>query len=474
MRDFMSSLWSSLVGTDKPPTPVEAAPVRKLNRRFRRRRQHADDGVPAPPTSADSAPIDNVPPGMAATLRRIFDGRDPAQAGSIHLLGLDSIRDRMGDRWTQVVDRVHQLAEKLLTGHLSPQDAWFRHGDETYVVIFAHLGPDRARLVCAKVVEELQRLLLGDVDTASIVVHTALHNMGSDTMFVPANLDQMLNSAARKVPATSTPTVAWPLGAGTHRPLGSETAGPLRIRYRPVWDVRQQVLSVYKARCCRDRPGRAPLLDYECLDDPADGQAILELDMRVANEAVDVALELYDNRFRFFLSLPVHVESLAVLDRRHRLVRTLRAIPAHLRPFMTYHLYGVPPGMPSGRLLELASAVKPFGRTVLMEMEMQVADLAAAGAAGVRVACVTLPAGASVERWRHDLTRFGTAAARHHLRAAVEGVDNLALEDLCEEAGIGFLSGDLIGDWVDVPEHVVRKSRTDFIRQKPVIDRSRL
>lgn len=471
MRDFMSSLWSSLVGTDEPPLPVEAPLVRKAGRRFRRRRRQADADMAAPAAPAAAPPIDNVPPGMAATLRRIFEGRDPTQAGSIHMLGLDSIRDRMGDRWTQVVDRVHQLAEKLLTTHLSPQDAWFRHGDETYVVIFAHLGPDRARLVCAKVVEELQRLLLGDVDTASIIVHTALHDMGSDTMFVPTNLDQMLEAAARKAPATILPTL---LDTATRRTLGTDMAGPLRIRYRPVWDVRQQVLSVYKARCCRDRPGRGPLLDYECLDDPTDGQAILELDMRVANEAVDVALELYDNRFRFFLSLPVHVESLAVLDRRHRLVRTLSAIPAHLRPFMTYHLYGVPPGMPSGRLLELVSAVIPFGRTVLMEMEMQIADLAAASAAGVRVACVTLPAGANVERWRQDLTRFGAGTTRHHLRAAVEGVDNLALEDLCEEAGIGFLSGDLIGDWVDVPEHVVRKSRTDFIRQKPLIDRARL
>jgi hypothetical protein len=30
-----------------------------------------------------------------------------------------------------------------------------------------------------------------------------------------------------------------------------------------------------------------------------------------------------------------------------------------------------------------------------------------------------------------------------------------------------FLSGDLIGGWVDVPEHIVRRSRTDFQRQRP-------
>lgn len=456
MRKFMTSILKSLFGAGDAP-PAEAPGPRP---RFRR---------PEPPAPAPSFPAPADMPGqddheIAARLRRIFDGRDPTQAGSIHLLGLDSLQEKLGARWTNVAARVHALTGKLLDQHLSSQDAWFRHGDESYVVVFAHLGPEQARLICAKVVEELQIMLLGHADTDSITVRTMVHEIGSDVMLVPASLTQMLDAARGEVRSGPVHGPALVPTSGFRASLLAR-AGPPLVRYRPVWDVKKQVLSLYMARCCREREGRSPLWGYDCLDDPEDVAAILDLDLHVARDALETAIELYENRFRFFLSLPLHFESLAVTARRQEVMGTLRSIPRHLLPYMTYHLYGVPAGVPAGRLSELAAALKPFGRTVMLEQPATGMGLSAAEAAGVRVVNITLPGEASVERWRPEITRFAANAARHRLLPAVEGVGSLEMEDLCEEAGIRFLSGDLIGGWVDVPEHVVRRSRTDFQRQ---------
>lgn len=398
---------------------------------------------------------------MQDALRRIFTRRDPAQAGSIHLVGLESLRSRLGARWASVSDRVHMLTIRLLSQYLSPQDTWFRHEGDVYVVVFAKLGPLEARLICGKVVEELQNLLLGVADASTIMVRTVVHEIGSDVMFVPANLKQMLDAAAASLGHRTGQDVDNAVDVHLH---AAEPVAPLEVRYRPVWDVKQQVISVFIARACRPRRGRAPLWGLDCLADPADAQQVLEMDMMVIRESVETAAELYDNRFRFFLSVPIHFESLAVQSRRRALLAVLQAIPTHMRPFMTYHLYGTPVGVPVSRLGEMISTLRPYGRTTMVVVDPATADMTVLAAAGAKVACVLLPPGMSAERCRADLLRFGAAAAKNRLHSSVEGVDSLALESLCEDANISFLSGDLVGDWSFVPEHAVRRSLSDFCR----------
>lgn len=409
----------------------------------------------APPTSDE---------GAAERLRCIFARRDPAQAGSLHLMGLESLRDRLGTRWNSVAERVHMLTVRLLQGYLSPHDTWFRHGGETYVIVFAHLGPEQARLICAKVVEEVQILLLGEADTASIMVRTAVHEIGSEVMLVPTSLSQMLDHAARRLAKETVEASSALDRLSGFRPSKLEKVGPPEVRYRPVWDVKQQIVSVFMARTYHLRGGRTVVWGYDGLDDPGDAQEILALDQLLIREAVADALELHENRFRFFLSVPVHFESLAVLGRRRALVSTLQSIPVPMRSFLTFHLYGVPPGVPTGRLAEMVGTLRPYGRTIKVVVDPGTNDLPTLAAAGVKVACVLLPSGSSAERLRNDMLRFGAVAAKNRILTSVEGVDDLAMEALCEEAGINFLSGELIGDWAVVPEHAARRSLADFRR----------
>lgn len=439
MLKLVESLIANLRGqdsTDRDVTATGSAPGRAA----------------APAVSTIPRADDNV----VDALRRILSRHDPTQAGSINLMGLEGLRARMGDRWPAVADRVHMLTIRLLNKYLSPLDTWFRPDGEIYVVVFAQLGPTQAREICASLVEELQALLWGTAETGSIKARAAVHTIGSESMFDPAKLRQILNTAS-------------PAGTATEGFSGyqGEPAGPLEVRYRPIWDVKQQVLSVFMARPCRQRRGGSPLWGLDCLDDPEDPAQLLELDLFVLREAVSVALELFDNRFRFFLSIPIHFESLAVQSRRRTLIGCLQAIPPHMRSLMTYHLHGAPAGVPVSRLAEMVSTMRPYGRTTMVVVDPVSFDLSVVAAAGAKVACVLLPPGATVQRHRADLLRFGLAAQKHRLHTSVEGVEDFAMEALCEEAQISFLSGDLIGGWVEVPEQAVRRSLSDFRAAAP-------
>ena len=65
-------------------------------------------------------------------------------AGSIQLLGMAEIKQRLGARWSAVADIACRIAEQTIQRHISAEDAYQRHGDESFVLCFASPGKGHA------------------------------------------------------------------------------------------------------------------------------------------------------------------------------------------------------------------------------------------------------------------------------------------------------------------------------------------
>ncbi|MEA1672166.1 hypothetical protein [Nitrospirillum sp. BR 11163] len=473
-------------------------------------------------------------------LKAVLGPRQAAAAGCVQFVGLESLKEKLGPRWNAVQTRVHGMIEKLLRQNLGAEDVYYGYGSETYVVVFARLNPTQAGLVCAKVMQELQRLLLGEPDLASIVVRTAAREASGDLILKPERLADLLakmvaraqptaplaqaaatveapepSASPRRSPAAASPSpaplaqapLAQAQAAAALAEVGRGEAvvvnvaaaarggeddpwahlrpvlGPLEVVYRPVWDVRGQALSLYIASARRQRVGgRQYVYGYDTLTPPVGGvtaagtanglQEILDLDRETLRQAVDAYLELYDNRFRYYLALPVHFETLAGSTRRRAYLDLAGHIPAHLRPFITYQLMGVPDGVPVGRLTELVSALRPLGRGVTVSADLAPQAQATFAAAGVKGVNVSL-CGSVVPRGRliQDLYLAGAEARRRGLLMMVDGIDTPEMERVAEEAGCTFMTGELIGPWVDVPGHATRLSRSDVLDNDVPLDR---
>ncbi|MDZ5650322.1 hypothetical protein [Nitrospirillum sp. BR 11828] len=485
-------------------------------------------------------------------LKAVLGPRSSAAAGCVQFVGLDSLKERLGPRWGAVQPRVHAMVERLLRQTLGAGDVYYGYGSETYVIVFARLNALQASLVCAKVVQELQRMLLGEPDLSSIVVRTAAREASGNLILKPERLaDLLADLAARAGPSPPEASMDGPMAgspaahpdgatpvsspvmpsagqdASAHDVSGPPSAppvssahssaqtplsqaaaalvelgrgaappppgdddpwlhlrpvlGPLEFAYRPVWDVRGQALSLYVASPRRQRiGGRQYVYGYETLTDAAGGvvsagtanglQEILDLDRETLRQAVDAYLELYDNRFRYYLALPVHFETLAGTIRRRAYLDLAGHIPAHLLPFITYQLMGVPDGVPLGRLTELVSALRPLGRGVTVSADLAPQAYATFASGGVKGVAVSL--GAAVPRGRliPDLHLAAAEARRRGLHLMVDGIDTPEMERMAEEAGCAFMMGDLIGPWVDVPGHASRLSRADVLDHGPSQD----
>ncbi|TWB19088.1 GGDEF domain-containing protein [Nitrospirillum amazonense] len=504
--------------------------------------QPAAPARPARPGAVEPITPDAGPDDIQNRLGAILEHQARVSAGTVQLLGLESLKEKLGSRWPPVRDRVHQLAERLLNQSLGPGDVVFPYGPDTYLVVFAQMDERAAGLLCARVLQDLQRLLLGDADTATIVVRTAVRQVTGDLVLKPHRLADLLAGTARAealakgrgegAPASGKAAPGWTDlhgapgrgGGGTliqgtaggsgdpgWMPLPSQggrtgasgfrqgevTAawaahgqlGPLEIVYRPVWDANHQALCLYITRGRRMRRGGQAVYGYDTIPQAAGPQAagggtlsaetlnaILDLDEEAMRQAIAAYLELYDNRFRFFLSLPVHYETLAGVQRRRSYVALASRIPAHLVPFLTYHLVGLPEGTPTGRLADFVTALRPFGRNLMVGVALGRQDMGTLAAAGVKGVGVILPGAGdrtaidhpgaerlSPERVATDLGLVGAEARRHHLKLYVEGVDSVETEGLVDRVGADFIAGDLIGGWTEAPEHIVRMSRVDLL-----------
>lgn len=414
----------------------------------------------------------------APKLRAIFQQQTTASAGSLHLVGLESLKERLGSRWDAVADRVMMVTERLLTQTLSPADAWFRYDGERFVVVFARLDRSQAGLICANIVTQLQKILLGEADTQSVQVHSAVAVVGQDLIFQSSSLRDMLDGAVQAAAPVSSPAAppappaAAPASAAVlaaeaetnwaTRRLGGASSGTVEVLYRPVWDRRNKVLSIYLARAMIPRSGRMARWGYDCVDDPDDFQQVLHLDLTVFDQAMEAYADLYRNQFRFFLALPVHFESLATQARRAQYLTRLRAIPPEFRPFIYFYVVAMPSGVPTSRAADIASVLRPFSRGIIVVVDIGSTDLSALAAAGIPMVHLILPPGARPARWGVDMAHFVREVEKQRMQASIEGVDVAAMEACAEAAGFNYLAGDVIGSWSEAPEHILRFTADDM------------
>ena len=115
---------------------------------------------------------DDHPPAGAGVRRepRALEQQEPISpraasatvgAGRLNLLGLTEIRDQLGPRWEALSEKVHLIAQGVVTKHLVRGDVFERYGEDGYVVLFARLSPAEAAFKCRAIRNEIGRQLLG-------------------------------------------------------------------------------------------------------------------------------------------------------------------------------------------------------------------------------------------------------------------------------------------------------------------------
>jgi len=429
-----------------------------------------DQTFAEPDSSAEETPA--IPEKTKARLRNILAGGQRHSAGAVQLIGLGALRDRLGNRWDSVKERIYEQTERLFDRYLPPSDVWLRADDANYLVVFATLDRQAAELVCGRIVSELHRLMLGNSDTHQITVRSIVTELDGNIAVEATRLDQLIARAAQQGVAFSQ-NDATDVGDARTGPAAeaqdSDIFHPM-ICYRPVFDTSHKVLSTY---VCHADEETKRILNALSTDDVRSEDYKFRADMEILIQSIEIYEDLYKNSFRYIQNLTVSFSTLSIGRHRREYLARCHSIPSHLIPFIVFVIQGVPAGVPYSRISEITTILKPYSRAILVLLDDGAPNLAAFAQAGVRGMGITVHGGEPEARATNRLHTFGSHVQRHGMIFFVDGIRSATMLRVAEDAGASYVAGPLIGQDTDVPGHMKRVTERELIQKSAKTARHR-
>ncbi len=344
-------------------------------------------------------PAQGGAPLAADSVERLFEligESDLIANGQAMLVSIAPVKAALGERWNGRREQIHGLTERYLEKHLSPTDLCHKVGETHYLVATPDKPTIAAQALCYRALNEILGYFLGEARPSDLDVSMVAELSAEGVKVRPVSASELrqadeeadaATAAADPPPAPALSRldslVAWPLVTAD----GQE----LRISFAidPVMDLKAWAMAGHRieARIVNLRTGRElngiqrrSLLprDFERID-----MAALERGLSRLSDA-----ESFD---RPKLIIQLSFASLSNGHARAALLDQARELQHVLRHGAICELVDVEPGVPVGRLEELASLVRTFFRSVWVQVEPTRATVERAIAA--RVSGLTVRSG---------------------------------------------------------------------------------
>jgi hypothetical protein len=405
-------------------------------------------------SASPSEPVARFVDDDAASFLEQLSGSLMVQSGAVNLIGLDSIRDRLGQRWLRRREDVWLYVEKCISRLLADR-AYFKRVSETdFVIAIAGSDAFAAQTLCVKVLSETLTHFLGAAEPGAVQIRKVsgvsqgeiscapvdLHALAGrqDIVAVPrAAAEPLREHAAFADPdEPHTPRAPAVLAAGPAR-LASATGLMLSVDYRP-----EPLIQLHNGRVAglclepvvRDaRSGRRlPRHGLARLPD-SDLAFIDRLGMTVA-KGISAA-----HAAAHSLLVQVSFQTLACQALRKRLLAELDA--RRLGSAWVIMLSHIDHGTPPSRLVEMISFLHPYCEGVFACIPVTAPHFGHLAECRLRGLVIDL------ERWAGDprrtadhLCHFGERAGGLASVLAARGLASQAMFDVARAAGLTHAS----------------------------------
>lgn len=379
-----------------------------------------------------------------ARLNRVMQEPTKAVAGKLQLLDLDDVREKLGDRWENAARKARIIAEQVIARRLAPSDVVAPYDDNSFVVLFAELSEEQARMKASAIAREVRDRLLGElgmVDRNWVRAFvTTLENIPRATSDDPKpltliELDSMLLAGE---------DVAPPMSRSAAEVELQRRVGEVGVSYRPTWFVARGVVSLFDCRA-----QRLDSLNQIHLGASAyarvDGAVTFEIDRSILKRALKDVKALIASDARAVILVPIHVQSLAAHS-GGQLVDLCRALPDVLRRFIVIELAGAGHPAMLARLPDLVPQVTPFCRAVSARVPVAFTEFERVARHGVTSVTIDLdePDSGHIGGIEPQLRAFAARAQTLNLQCNLFGVSKAALVKTAREMGFAYVNGPVV------------------------------
>lgn len=299
-------------------------------------------------------------------LDRLVEAGLPDQ-GRVFALSLEPIRNSLGPRWAAKQDQVWDAAERALARRLPAPDVFLRIDDTTFLTAIVSVDPYEAQVLCSEVLRDLLTFFLGRSADEDVVLTRVAALDGANLVceridpFAPRPVQSMAATAGGRVARPLDPS-AWkpPLAGRRHTIQVPTRAGgflDIELEVVPVWRLDQGTISAF--RIARDLPLAALTAD----------QSELETIDRATLDFLLPLLEEYQREGGIFaLVVPFTFSTLSAARPRIALLDRCAPVADLMRRVVILEVDGLDAGVPAGRLSETVAMVRPFFRSLMLQV----------------------------------------------------------------------------------------------------------
>lgn len=244
------------------------------------------------------------------------------------------------------------------------------------------------------------------------------------------------------------------------RPLfGTDGPAEIEVSYQPIWNLESRMVRTFSLVASVRRGSEPPLQGYEALQRPEAIQDIGDFDLANVETGLLDLKDAIDAGHESRLLLPLHFDTVGSYQGRSELLEIFPSLPASVRQRLSFALFGIPVGVPQGRLHQVHLMLKPLAREVTAVLSPQsansetmwsfIARVRSAGMKRVVIAMPDDPATNIVERARSICSR----ASSMGLRVCALNLRNGRLAHRLSIAGCTDFGGPLFGGpFEDLPK----------------------
>ena len=361
----------------------------------------------------------------------------------IQIIGLDAVKERAGDLWPELSNRVRENSLDFIRRRVADDDLVVAAGDG-FLVIYAEA--EGAQQKSKDLQRDLDAFYLCEEDTQGLSVNIKHERLGA------AALMKRLTRWSAGAPTESLPTPAQV---------------PLAVL--PVWGVAQEaIIGYWIAPDQRARNVGRYSYDPEWLETGwhREHKGFLELDLRILERAVGDIKACLAGKRRCLVGYSVH--STTMLDRNDRraFLEALAETPPEVRPFLSGRISEVQSGTPMGALGEWTHQLRRTNPRITVEVHHTQRDLSGWEDLGVTgVACilpVAYPTASESEILARTITVWSRDLKRQNLKLELDNVDDPRLLGMALESQVDFCTSSRMWPAVPTPEGVRPYTRDQF------------
>lgn len=400
-------------------------------------------------------------------IEKILSSNRPINAGQIKLIGLKNLKNKLGDKWLLMVDTVHEHLTSITKRHISGHDVFFKKSDDEFIIVFALVSANTAKLIAAKILQELTEKFTGSTETKEIIVKTAVQEVGGELLFQAEDLDFLLGQVKKKIERN----------AGKYNHKNYEDRKDIEETftdvYRPVWDTRNEVISTYMISAgsgmIRNENGKIRFnkVGYDVLFDKYSERSRIALDKVLLSCSVSDVAELIGNNFKAIYNIPLSYATVFKPELLMEYIRRCKTISPSYYKYFTFSLLNFPEGIPESKLNVIVSSINNYCRAIVLNVSKTEVDTLKYASVGIKIIGVDLKEQKKVEldKW-NAISQLVKNCHKSKLQVSLENVDTLEKVRLAKEIGVDFISGEAIGRYKDTVKPMIRLPFKELMNKK--------